>query len=206
MSNVGYETWFEKSQSRTVFVVKNIAQRGKTVKLFQVPIKNNCEYDLLSLKYVSEADIRHSLLKGDLNIKIKTGEIIITHSNIDLLQFDDVQKTFLMNAGVVEGLSVDGYGGGSLPVVFKQAIHLNGTLDGINRIFTVPSPDKFVQGDLENSEFSIILMHNGKRLEEGIDYIVSESGGVGTGYDTVIFIAFAPTDRSRILADYVVKV
>ena len=205
MSNVGYETWFEKSQCNTIFVVKNIAPRGKTIKLFQVPIKNNCEYDLLAIKYVSEADIRHSLLKGDLNIKIKTGEIVITHSNIDLLQFDDAQKSFLMNAGVVDGLSVNG-GTGTLPVVFKQAVHLVGVLDGVNRIFTIPSPDKFVNGVLLNNEFNIILMHNGKRLEEGIDFIVSESGGAGTGYDTVIFTAFAPTDRSRILADYVVKV
>ena len=36
-----------------------------------------------------------------------------------------------------------------------------------------------------------------------IDYILAESGGVGTGYNTIIF-TFVPSDRSVIRADYIV--
>ena len=43
-------------------------------------------------------------------------------------------------------------------------------------------------------------------MKYGIDYLISESGGVGTGYDTVTFISFTPQyNRSIIEATYVIK-
>lgn len=205
MSNVGFDTWWEKSQSCTVFVIKNIAEPRKCVRIFNYPIGPGKERDILAIPFVSEADIRHSLLKGELKVSIQSEEIIVIQSNIDLLQFDDCQKNFLISAGIIDGLEVSG-GSSQLPVIFKQSMQLIGALDGVNRIFTVQPPDKFINGMLFNNEFKIIITHNGKKLEEGIDYMVSESGGSGTGYDTVIFISFSPSNRSRLLADYVVKV
>jgi hypothetical protein len=204
--SVGYDTWFLKKQSCTVFIVQNTADRKKTIKLFQVPIKFGCFYDLLDISYVSEADIRHSLLKGELQRKFLAGEFRVVSSNIDLLQFDSCQLGFLESMGITDGLQVasDGYGG--LPVNFKENISLVGARDGVNRLYKVPAPDKFINGAFQNSEFSISVHHNGKLLEQGIDFIVAESGGVGTGYDSIIFTNYSTVPRSRLLASYVVEI
>lgn len=207
MPAVGFDTIFKKT-CPTVFVVKNIATNNKRIRIFRWPIKNGCERDLLKIPFVSEADIRHSLLKGELKIKLENDEIIITDSTIDLLQFDECQKAFLRSKGVIHGLEIecdqlacDGYGG-ELPFVFKQGKQLIGTQDGSNRIFT--TPESFIQGNYGNNEFKILIKHNGRDLVETIDYIVSESGGVGSGYNTIIFTSFAPHEDSVIRADYVV--
>jgi hypothetical protein len=200
--SVGYDTWWQKKQSCTIFVVRNIAPQNKTIKLFNVPIKNQCIYDLLDISYVSEADIRHSLLKGELQRKFQAGEFVVVSSNIDLLQFDKCQLGFLESMGIVDGLQVgsDGYGG--LPINFKENISLVGARDGVNRVYTVPAPDKFINGLFQNSQLSISVYHNGKLLEQNIDYVVAESGGVGTGFDLVIFTNYSPPQRSRLLANY----
>jgi hypothetical protein len=56
---------------------------------------------------------------------------------------------------------------------------------------------------------SIKVFWNGVRLHSGIgsDFVVSESGGVGTGYDTVTFAApeMAPLPGESVLADYIEK-
>ena len=62
--------------------------------------------------------------------------------------------------------------------------------------------DKFINGSYGNNVFKISIKHNGRDLVEGIDYMVAESGGVGTGYDTII-LNFAPKARSVLVADYV---
>lgn len=206
MSNVGYDSWWQKKQSCTVFIVQNISSPPKTIKIFQIPIRHNCFYDLLEVSYVSEADIRHSLLKGELQRKFLAGEIRVVSSNIDLLQFDSCQLGFLESMGITDGLQVasDGYGG--LPVNFKENISLVGARDGVNRLYKIPAPDKFINGIFQNSEFHISVHHNGKLLEQGIDFIVAESGGVGTGYDSVIFTNYSPIARSRLLSSYVVKI
>ena len=104
---VGFKTIFAK-QVPTVFKVKNIAPENKRIKIFTLPIKNGAVRDLMTIPHVSEADIRHSLLKGELLKKIQAREIIIEESNIDLLQFDEGQRDFLRNAGLT--LGDDGYG------------------------------------------------------------------------------------------------
>lgn len=93
MSNVNNTTEFEKSS--TYFIVKNIAPRGKTIQVFRYPILNQRTRDLLAIPYISEADIRHSLLKGELMMKIRNKEIEVVYSDIDLLQFNPDQRTFL---------------------------------------------------------------------------------------------------------------
>lgn len=78
---------------------------------------------------------------------------------------------------------------------------LAGALDKANRVFTTLEsflPDTFT------------LTHNGRRLERaGIpmpssgDYHLSESGGAGSGFDTVTILRFSPSSRSKLYADYV---
>lgn len=201
MPGVGFETWFPK-QCPTVFVVKNIASENKRIKIFNVPIANGLERDLLAIPWVSEADIRHSLLKGELLIKLKSQEAIVTASNIDLVQFDECQKEFLRSVGITEGL--DGGGGISqIPFIFKQGERLTGIQDGINRIFY--TSEKFINGTFGNNEFKIMIKHNGRVLNEGIDYVVAESGGTNSGFDMIIFKATVPEAYSVVVVDYVVE-
>lgn len=200
MPAVGFETWWPK-KCPTVFIVRNIAPDGKRIKIFHYPIKNGLERDLMDIPFVSEADIRHSLLKGELLTKLRAGEAEVTSSNIDLLQFDDCQKAFLQSVGIMEGLEIaapPAY----IPYVFKQGVHLLGVKNNQNRIFT--TPDKFINGSFGNNNFRILIKHNGRDLVETIDYYVSESGGGGTGFD-VIILNFSPKPRSVLVADYVIE-
>ena len=208
MTNVGLYTPLKNPSTR--FIVKNITKQ-KRVRVFQYPIMPGFTRDLLAIPGISEADIRHSLLKGEVLAKLIDKEIIVVDSDIDLLQFNDEQKQFLKNSGIMKGLEVTidqaptlGGGSSTIPFAFMQNVTLFGAKDGVNRIFT--TPDKFVNGNFANSEFRILIRHNGKGLEENIDYIVQESGGSGTGFDTVVIISFVPNTKSRLLADYVTKV
>ncbi len=68
-----------------------------------------------------------------------------------------------------------------------------GIIDGVNTTFTTTS---FFQ------EGSLAVYYNGQRLRKGAsnDYTVSESGGIGTGFDT-INLTFAP--RSSPMVDVI---
>jgi len=109
MANVGYDNVWPKI-CPTVFIVRNIAPGNKTVRVFGYPIRNGQVRDLMAIPYVSEADIRHALLKGNLRIKFEHEEIIVVSSNIDLLQFDECHKDFLESIGITIGLDIDGAG------------------------------------------------------------------------------------------------
>lgn len=201
---VGYDVWWEPS-CPVQFVVKNILPYKKTVRVFNYPIPQGLERDLMKINFISEADIKNSLLKGELYRKLKNQELFVTASNIDLIQFDDCQKEFLMSVGVTNGLEAGGDGyQGNFPYLFRQNTEVLGVKDGINRIFTVPFGDKFLNQVIHNQHFKILVRHNGKGLEEGLDYVVAEGGGTGTGYNQIIFISFSPIPRSRILVDYVI--
>ena len=92
---------------RATFVVKNIiTDSNKTIKIFDYPIPVGTTRDLLKIPGVAEADIRASLLKGEIRNKILANEITIIDSDIDLLQFNDDQRDFLQDAGATEGISV----------------------------------------------------------------------------------------------------
>jgi hypothetical protein len=78
-----------------------------------------------------------------------------------------------------------------------------GVIDGVNLTFT--TPEKFVQV----APIVIRVYRNGQRqalLQDGGDgdYSVSESGGIGTGYDTITFVAGAKLKPGAVLrVDYV---
>ena len=202
MPGVGFNTFFPK-QVNTVFVVRNVDPGRKRVRVFNYPIPYGMERDLMTIPEVSEADIRHSLLKGTLAVKFRAGELVVVESNIDLLQFDSTQKAFLQSIGVMDGLEATG-GSSPLNFAFKQNVELVGAIDSSNTTFTVPSPDKFINGTFGANVFKIQVKHNGRVLAETVDYTVSESGGAGTGFDTVEIISFIPIAGSTMLADYVV--
>ena len=77
---------------------------------------------------------------------------------------------------------------------------LLGTIDGANTVFT--TDEKFVV-DGQNDP---AVYFQGQRQEPGAtsDYVLSESGGVGTGFDTITF-AFAPPTTSNLSVDYYVE-
>lgn len=195
----------------THFVVKNISP-NKRIKIFNYPIEIGDVRDLLDIPEICEADIRASLLKGEILRKLKAKEIIVIDSDIDLLQFDDQQKAFLKASGITKGLEVDEaqltlavqikldtIASGDMPVRFHENIVPSGALNGINRTFT--TPNKFLNGTYLGSDYSIQVRHNGRVLFPGSDYIVLES--VPTfGFDTIIIISFTPASNSKLICSY----
>jgi hypothetical protein len=82
----------------------------------------------------------------------------------------------------------------------KYNIEPAGDKDGVNLVYT--TPDYFLQDSLS----TIRIYRNGQRLSEGSgnDYTVSESGGVGTGYDTITITEDALLSDEALIVDYVV--
>jgi hypothetical protein len=93
------------------------------------------------------------------------------------------------------------------PVTVRTGIALVGPKDGMNRIFRT-TPDHFVHDPLGSGR-DIEVWHNGRRLllsptgtPDTGDFTVEESGGVGTGFDTITLLTFAPVGKSSLVADY----
>jgi len=134
MSN--FEQYTPGKNPSTKFIVRNIAPGNKRIRVLGYPIGNGLERDLLQIPGVNESTIRSSLLKGELLQKIRSKEIIVVDSDIDLLQFNDDQKTFLTSAGVTKGLEVTG---SAIPEsqhkVLRHLVHLaegGGPFDGFS--------------------------------------------------------------------------
>lgn len=201
------------SKKNGCFVVLNISHRNqaygfqggkKIVKIFNYPIMPGETRDLLAIPGVSEADIRASLLKGEIRHKILAEDITVICSDIDLLQFNDDQKLFLQQAGIIKGLEVTAVIG-TLPYLWREEKDLIGARNGDNRTFYVA--EKFLNGNfITGDQFHIHIKHNGKDLYEGIDYTIGESSGPGTGYDTINLISITPNAHSLLKATYAVKV
>ena len=82
---------------------------------------------------------------------------------------------------------------------YRTGWDLTGTKNGTNLVFMCPGGDKFTH----NLPFlTIQVFFNGQRLRLIDDYVISESGGVGSGYDTVI-LEVAPRPSDKVWADYV---
>lgn len=86
----------------------------------------------------------------------------------------------------------------------KIGIRLIGVLVN-NRVFT--TPDKFVHNPLTGE--SVEVFHCGRRMIQSPvsdvrqgEYFVSESGGVGTGFDTINLLSFTPGSNSVLVANY----
>lgn len=77
---------------------------------------------------------------------------------------------------------------------------MDGTLDGVNREFTIPNGEKAIHNPAGGIKLK--PYHNTRRLQAS-EFIAQESGGPGTGYDRVVLTAFAPPSTSRIFIDFV---
>ena len=198
---MGNDSFAPYSSNPNCFIVQNICSTPKkTIFIFQYPINYGESRDLLRIPGVAENDIRASLLKGELRNKIITNEIVVLCSDIDLLQFNSTQMGFLQAAGVVNGLQV-GYP--NINVLEQQDIQLIGAVDGVNTTYKIPSGTW-----IQSGPYKIIVYKNGVKQVYLDDYIIAESGGVGTGFDTVI-LAVPPTPTPLpvdiITADYYIS-
>lgn len=88
--------------------------------------------------------------------------------------------------------------------LFREDEQLVGPIDGINKTFVLPYGDKAVVAD---PGLKIKVYYNGQRLHEGLanDYVTLESGGPGTGYDTIVLNFVAPKPGDIVTADYLKK-
>ena len=84
---------------------------------------------------------------------------------------------------------------------FRTGQGLVGSKDGSNLIFHTPGLEKFTH-NLPYLTISVFV--NGVRLTLLDDYVISESGGLGTGYDTVT-LSQAPYVDDHVVADYIVR-
>ena len=82
---------------------------------------------------------------------------------------------------------------------YRASQGLVGPKDGVNETFTTPGSEKFVF----NLPFlDISVYYNGVRLTLLDDYMISESGGPGTGFDTIV-LTNAPLSNDHLFADYI---
>jgi hypothetical protein len=179
------------------FIVQNISPEPKCLMIFNYPIPWQCSRNLMNIPGVGPDDIKASLLKGTLNRKIKAGEIVITCSDIDLLQFNATQFAFLQGAGVINGLQV-GYQ--QINVTEQLDVQLVGNVDGTNTVFIIPSGVW-----IQSYPYKIIVYRNGVKQVLDTDYTISMS--TPAGYDTVAFAS--PPDPTPppdvITADYFIS-
>ena len=189
---MGNDSFAPYSTNPNCFVVQNITTAPqKTLFVFQYPINWSCSRDLMAIPGVGPDDIRASLLKGELRNKILAGEIVITCSDIDLLQFNTAELTFLQGAGVVNGLQV---GSPQINVIEQVDTQLVGTVDGVNTVFMIPSGVW-----IQSYPYKIVVYLNGVKQVLGDDYTISES--TVAGYDTVTFTV--PPESSILPIDIV---
>lgn len=201
------------------FIVRNICtDRRKTIKIFQYPILYNTTRDLLAIPGVAEQDIRASLLKGEIRHKILAGDIIVESSDIDLLQFNLVQKTFLQGAGIVNGLDVSSLPGGGITAeqheTLRQLIHLadgvGGPLDGFTSgayretlPTNSPFPTSLIWWDSPSKLNKIVaktLTYDAHKRITITSWTVYDVGGnpLATVTDTFNYIGNSPFESSRV--------
>lgn len=80
---------------------------------------------------------------------------------------------------------------------------LVGAVDGVNVTYATPGLEKFSH-NLPFLDISVYL--NGVRQKLLDDYLVAESGGIGTGYDSIVMLGPPPLPGDVLLADYVLSV
>jgi hypothetical protein len=179
-----------KKQASVVFKIKNVSKIRKTLSIFNIRLKYNNIIDVLGIAGVSQNDIENSLLKGQLRNKILSGDIIVVESNIELLQYDESQKQFLENAGVVSGVN-----GGALDIVTPTSVGVlpasgsdYGSIPFVNNEEEVVwgRPDRFILlaprqvvadgWDVDNNQDGCYVQNNVSSAKEVIFPVSLESG------------------------------
>ena len=151
--------------------------------------------------------------KADLTDDQKTAAAILTALASSVTQ-QDLQEFILSQIkriihGNNPGHWYDDFVAAGIPSLQQLAgevvgVALAGAKDGVNRVFTTPSKYVHIPGGR-----TVELFHNGHRLAQALapdirlgDYYPLESGGPGSGFDTVVLLSFAPAPRSSFLASY----
>lgn len=92
--------------------------------------------------------------------------------------------------------------GVGIPIVdVREGVTPDGDVDGVNTTYVIPSGDKAYHLD-PGPKIKVYV--NGVRQSEGegSDFTVSESGGVGTGYDTIeMNYLLIPANPGRVYGD-----
>lgn len=195
---MGMDSFAPGLKKCTAFVVKNISPQNKCINIFNNPINLGATRDLLQIRGVAEDDIRASLLKGEIKHKFECEDIELVFSDIDLLQFSSCQRNLLKSWGFTTGLQVTS---SELSIIKYEDVELIGDVDGTNVIFQIPSGTFIENPPL----YKIIVYLNGVKQFYLDDYLIAESGGVGTGYDTIVMIdapEATPSPPDIITADY----
>ena len=77
---------------------------------------------------------------------------------------------------------------------------MDGILDGNNRTYTIPGGEKAIHNP--SGGVKMKPYHGTRRLLDN-EFVAVESGGSGTGYDTIVLTAFAPSPTSQIFLDFI---
>lgn len=86
---------------------------------------------------------------------------------------------------------------------YRVGQNLVGAKNGVNVMFTTPGHEKFAH-NLPFLDISVYL--NGSRLQLLDDYLIMESEGVSTGFDTVQLLGPPLRSDDHLLADYILRV
>jgi len=105
VSTVGFTT-FDKNTLNLTFIVKNVS--NKVIKIFGQKINIGQEYNLMDIPTVSEADIKHSLTKGELKTKLNNNDVSIVENTLNLIQFKKDFIAFLTENGLSIGVVNEG--------------------------------------------------------------------------------------------------
>lgn len=197
---MGNNSFAPGSRNPNLFEVMNIANPSKTIFIFNYPINSGATRNLMLIPGVAGDDIRSSLLKGTISHKLRAREITIINSDIDLLEFNAAQLAFEQAAGITVGLQITN---DQLATIEQDDIQLVGIVNGINTIYTIPDGIW-----IQNPPYKIIVYKNGVKQVLGDDYFISESGGPGTGYNTITFVvppASNPAPPDYLTADYYIE-
>ena len=84
------------------FLIQN-ATGTKFISVFNNTIAPGAMLDLMAIPGISEEQIRSSLIKGELYARLRTGDIKVINTSVNLLNFDPTFQAFLHNNNIVNG-------------------------------------------------------------------------------------------------------
>lgn len=103
-------TFASGSSQNTSFIIKNTAPGPKKLTVMGQPIQPGQSIDLMKVPGIGEAEIRASLVKGELQKRLASGYLTVVFSDIDLTQYNSSQQVFLKDHGVNQGINQVAFG------------------------------------------------------------------------------------------------
>lgn len=191
-------------------VIRETIQPGDTIEIVDINPWDINTYKILRNEVFvdKDLDVCFESEPDDLPCLFNFGRILVQDGGIDLGQFFDtvnfIGAAVTATPSAIPGtadITIDAVGSTALEVGdFKEYVGLTGLQNDSNLVFTIP--DKAIHSP---PGFQLKVYRNGVRLNPGVgnDYTVSESGGAGTGFDTITFTTgTAPRSYECLWADY----